>query len=97
MGDNYGSVISQGGLTLLLKRIINNGVNIDIVTNGWTILDDFNSSDKIGLYALNCANSSTYHMFVSGCTTGAIINQFIIGSLTIDSDGALRGNNIEAN
>lgn len=92
-GENYDGVISQGGLTALMKNIVNNGSHINI-SGDWTVLDDLKNASDIGLYILTNNSGATplYHMFITGDNNdNNTVNQWIIGNLTIDSDGKIRG------
>lgn len=95
LGDRYDSVISQGGLSAILKYIISNGSHIDI-SKGWDILDEqgddrFLALESVGLYILMNGRDPAYHMLVTSDNMSHGITQWIFGNLLIDSDGQIRG------
>lgn len=95
LGDHYDSVISQGGLTTILKYIISNGSHVDI-SNGWNILDEQGENwesalESVGLYILMDGDTPIYHMLVTSDNTSHSITQWIFGNLLIEDDGQIRG------
>lgn len=92
-GDNYDAVMSQGGLTNLMKYIVNNGSSISI-NNGWT---ELNSVQTPGVYVLMNGTIPAYHMLVTWDNMHHQVNQWIFGNLVIESDGQIRGSHIDGN
>lgn len=98
LGDRYDSVISQGGLTAILKGIISNGSQVDI-SDGFSVLDSIGGSieniylndNAVGLYILTVKGYPAYHMLVTSDNMKHGITQWIFGNLSIESDGQIRG------
>lgn len=88
LGNDYGAVISQGGLSLVLKSIVNNNSKVNIDE-----LDSINDRHKQGLYAIvpNGGNSKSVpigHMLLTADPMVHTINQWVFGNFTVE------GNNI---
>ena len=83
LGDNYDAVMSQAGLTLILKNIVNN--NSQVL---FSELDSVCSLDQQGLYAivLTKGRSSIGHMLVTTDPMMHTINQWVFGNFTIDGN-----------
>lgn len=95
LGERYESVISQGGLTDILKGIISNGTHIDI-SDGWNVLDEQGKDEvtalqSVGLYVLMNGSHPIYHMLVTSDNITHGITQWIFGNLFIENDGQIRG------
>lgn len=58
------------------------------VTNGWDVLDTYNSFDKCGIYVLMANGIPAYHLIVNSDNMMHVINQWIIGNLIIQ-DGVV--------
>lgn len=99
LGDNFESVISQGGLTAILKNIISNGSHIDI-SSGFTTLDNMGTNlitalSSCGLYILMNSRFPAYHMIVTSDNMRHGITQWIFGNLIIEEDGQIRGSHTD--
>lgn len=87
LGSDYDAVISQAGLTLLLKNIINNGSNVKL-----SEIDNLNKETDMGWYAIiDRLNSVIGHMLITADPMGHTVNQWVFGNYTID------GNQISTN
>lgn len=87
LGDSDEAVISQKGITMLLKYIINSGSAVD-VTNSWLTLDEISNP---GIYIIIKDNQPMYHMLVSCDGEFNAYNQWIFGNLAIQPDGSVNG------
>lgn len=87
LGDSDEAVISQKGITMLLKYIINSGSAVD-VTNSWLTLDEISNP---GIYIIIKDNQPMYHMLVSHDGEFSVYNQWIFGNLAIQPDGSVNG------
>lgn len=87
LGDSDEAVISQKGITMLLKYIINSGSAVS-VSNSWSALDDIINP---GIYIITKDNLPMYHMLVSCDGEFNAYNQWIFGNLAIQPDGSVNG------
>lgn len=87
LGDSDDAVISQKGITALLKHIINSGSSVS-VNNSWSALDDVVIP---GIYIIIKDNLPMYHMLVSWDGEFNSYNQWIFGNLAIQPDGSVNG------
>lgn len=87
LGDNYDAVISQHGISKVLKYIINNGSQVEVGTN-WKILDSITNA---GVYIITKGGLPVHHMIVCWDYMMYQYNQWIFGNLTINSDGSING------
>lgn len=83
LGNNYDAVISQGGLSLILKNLINNNSKVDIDE-----LDSINDRHKQGLYAIvprggNSKSAPIGHMLLTADPMVHTINQWVFGNFTV--------------
>lgn len=95
LGDDYDSVISQGGITEVLKYIVSNNSRIDI-SQGWNVLDEqgenyFIALQSCGLYVLMQDQYPAYYMIVTSDNMQHGITQWVFGNLLIESDGSIQG------
>lgn len=88
LGDDYNAVISQGGLSSILKSIVNNNSKVDIDK-----LDSIKDISKQGIYAIvpsrGDSNSDPIgHLLLTSDPMNHTLNQWVFGNFTVD------GNNI---
>lgn len=84
LGNDYGAVISQGGLSLVLKSIVNNNSKVNIDE-----LDSINDRHKQGLYAIvphggNSKSVPIGHMLLTSDPMTHTVNQWVFGNFTIE-------------
>lgn len=91
LGDNYNAVISQHGISKILKYIVNNGSQVEIGSN-WKILD---SITDVGVYIITRGGLPIHHMIVCWDSMLHQYNQWIFGNLIINSDGSVNGSNTD--
>ena len=91
LGDNYDAVISQHGISKILKYIVNNGSQVD-VTSSWKTLD---SITEPGVYILTRGGLPVHHMIVCWDYMFHQSNQWIFGNLLINSDGSVNGSHTD--
>lgn len=90
LGDDYNAVMSQHGISRVLKYIINNDSRIELGDNiDWGVLDSVTES---GLYILTRGDLPVYHMVVNQDFT---FNQFIFGNLIVNENGSINGSHID--
>ena len=82
LGSNYDAVISQAGLTLILKNIVNNGSNVKL-----SEIDNLNKKTDIGWYAIvNKWNLVIGHMLITADPMGHTVNQWVFGNYTVEGN-----------
>lgn len=83
LGSNYDAVISQAGLTLILKNIVNNGSNVKL-----SELDNLNKKSNMGWYAIlgNGVKAAMGHMLITTDPMRHTVNQWVFGNFTIDGN-----------
>lgn len=82
LGNNYDAVISQAGLTLILKNIVNNGSNVKL-----SELDNLNKETNMGWYAIvDNGESVIGHLLITTDPMVHTIDQWIFGNFTIDGN-----------
>lgn len=82
LGNNYDAVISQGGLSSILKNIINNGSNVKI-----SELDNLNKETNMGWYAIvDNGESVIGHLLITTDPMIHTIDQWVFGNFTIDGN-----------
>lgn len=86
LGSNYDAVISQAGLTLVLKNIINNNSKVNIDQ-----LDSIKDISKQGLYAIvpsrGDSNSDPIgHLLLTSDPMNHTLNQWVFGNFTIEDN-----------
>ena len=92
LGDDYDAVMSQHGISRVLKNIINNRSTIN-VDNNWDALDQVTAS---GLYVLVRGNViPAYHMLINTDYMYHQYNQWIFGNLIINEDGSVNGSHVD--
>ena len=91
LGDNYDAVISQHGISKLLKYIINNGSQVEIGSS-WKIIDSITDA---GVYIITRGGLPVHHMMVCWDSMYHQYNQWIFGNLVINSDGSVNGTHID--
>lgn len=84
LGNDYGAVISQGGLSSVLNNIINNNSKVKIEE-----LDSINDRHKQGLYAIiprggNNKSVPIGHMLLTSDPMTHTVNQWVFGNFTIE-------------
>ena len=99
-GDDFNSVISQGGITNLLKYIVGNDNKIEIGGSNFDVLDNVKTA---GFYVLTTNGFPAYHMLVTTDNMLHGYNQWLFGNLVLTngaiingehSDGAFNINNL---
>lgn len=81
LGNNYNAVISQAGLTLILKNIINNASNVKL-----SELDNLHKRGDAGLYAICFGKMAIGHMLITSDPMGHTVNQWVFGNFTTDGN-----------
>lgn len=82
LGNNYDAVISQGGLSSILRNIINNGSNVKI-----SELDNLNKETNMGWYAIVDNRESVIgHLLITTDPMMHTIDQWVFGNFTIDGN-----------
>lgn len=82
LGNNYDAVMSQAGLTRILKNIVNNGSNVKL-----SEIDNLNKKTDMGLYAIMDGQKSVIgHMLITADPMGHTVNQWVFGNYTIDGN-----------
>lgn len=88
-GDDFNSVMSQGGITNLLKYIVGNDNKIEIGTSNFDVLDNVKMA---GFYVLTTNGFPAYHMLITFDNMVHCFNQWIFGNLVLTNgtitDGA---------
>ena len=93
LGDDYDAVMSQHGISRVLKHIINNNSKIELgMSPNWGVLDLVTTS---GLYIITRGNLPVYHMMVCQDFMFYQYNQFIFGNLIVNQDGSVNGSHID--
>lgn len=85
LGNSYDAVISQAGLTLILKNIVNNASNVKL-----SELDNFHKRNDAGWYAICFGKAAIGHMLITSDPMGHTVNQWVFGNFTTN------GNNISS-
>lgn len=80
LGDNENSVISQKGITEVLKHIVGNNNKIEV---GYTNFDVLDNVTNAGFYVLTSNDYPAYHMLVTWDNMTHCLNQWIFGNLII--------------
>lgn len=65
------------------------GGKIDI-TQGFSVLDEYNSPSKCGWYVLTSFNRPAYHLLVTSDNMNHVITQFVYGNSVINEDGEIK-------
>lgn len=89
LGTNYDAVVSQGGLTAILKNIVNNSTKVL-----FSELDSLNSIQQQGIYYIvtNTAQTTAIgHVLVGSDPMRHTVTQWVFGNFTVV------GNNISQN
>lgn len=81
LGNNYDAVISQAGLTLILKNIINNTSNVKL-----SELDNLHKRGDAGWYAICFGKMAIGHMLITSDPMGHTVNQWVFGNFTTDGN-----------
>lgn len=94
LGNDYDAVISQGGLSSILKNIINNNSKVDIDE-----LDSINDRQKQGLYAIvpsggNNKSAPIGHLLLTCDPMHHTVNQWVFGNFTI-KDGNISSAHVD--
>lgn len=91
LGDNENSVISQKGITKVLKHIVGNNNKIEVGTTNFGVLDDIKTA---GFYVLTAGGLPAYHMLVTCDNMFHGFNQWIFGNLTL-TNGVINGSHAD--
>ena len=88
LGDDYDAVMSQHGISRVLKFLINNDSSINL-DSGWDVLDNINTP---GFYVLVRGGAvPVHHMLVTTDYMYQQYNQWIFGNLLVNEDGSVNG------
>lgn len=82
LGNNSDSVISQKGITEILKYIVNNNNAVNIVNS----FNELNSITTSGIYMVCKINMPVCYLIVCWNSINNTYSQFILGSIFIDSN-----------
>lgn len=64
---------------------------IDMGTNDYSVLDDYNSQEKKGWYIIKRSLGFGGHLLVTGDEVGHVIHQFILSDYALDDSGTISG------
>ena len=89
LGNNYDSVISQGGLTLILKNLINNNSQVKL-----SALDTLKTRADLGWYALkDNVGRLAGHMLITTDPMSHTVNQWVFGNFTVSGNAISTAHN----
>lgn len=92
LGDNENSVISQKGITEVLKHIVGNNNKIEVGITNFGVLDDVKTA---GFYVLTTRGYPSYHMLVTWDNMSHCFNQWIFGNLVLTNGVLANGSHID--
>lgn len=81
-GESGNDAISQRFFTEKVKNVSNGSIDI---TNGYSVLDDYNTPEKTGIYVLLKSNSPAYQMIVTSDDMSHVVTQWIFGNLILNN------------
>lgn len=87
LGDDANAVISQKGITDVLKYLVGNDNKIEVGTSNFGVLDNIQTA---GFYVLTSSNLPAYHMLVTWDNMHHGVNQWLFGNLTL-TNGVVSG------
>ena len=87
LGDDANAVISQKGITDVLKYLVGNDNKIEVGTTNFGVLDNIRTA---GFYVLTSNNLPAYHMLVTWDNMLHCFNQWLFGNLTL-TNGVVNG------